>query len=63
MKIATSVSSAFRCAALAVHNVTASGNDGIVDGDVEQTILNLAALGNKGVIMVDSDYLMENAVS
>lgn len=58
LKIATSVSSAFRCAALAVHNVTASGNDGIVDGDAEQTILNLAALGNKG--MLDTDKLILN---
>ena len=58
LKIATSVSNAFRCAALAVHNVTASGNDGIVDGDVEQTILNLAALGNKG--MLDTDKLILN---
>ena len=58
LKIATSVSSAFRCASLAVHNVTASGNDGIVDGNVERTILNLAALGNKG--MLDTDKLILN---
>lgn len=56
LKIATSVSSAFRCASLAVHNVTASGNDGIVDEDVEQTIQNLAALGNQG--MLDTDKLI-----
>ena len=58
LKIATSVSSAFRCASLAVHNVTASGNDGIVDEDVEQTILNLATLGNQG--MQDTDKLILN---
>ena len=58
LKIATSVSSAFRCAALAVHDVTASGNDGIVSEDVEQTIQNLAALGNRG--MVDTDKLILN---
>lgn len=58
LKIATSVSSAFRCASLAVHNITASGNDGIVDEDVEQTILNLAALGNQG--MQDTDKLILN---
>lgn len=56
LKIATSVSSAFRCASLAIHNVTASGNDGIVDEDVEQTIQNLAALGNQG--MLDTDKLI-----
>lgn len=56
LKIATSVGSAFRCATLAVSNVTASGNDGIVHEDVEQTIQNLAALGNKG--MLDTDKLI-----
>lgn len=58
LKIATSVSSAFRCADLAVHDVTASGNDGIVSEDVEQTIQNLAALGNRG--MADTDKLILN---
>lgn len=58
LKIATSVSSAFRCASLAVHNVTASGNDGIVDEDVEQTIQNLASLGNQG--MADTDKVILN---
>lgn len=56
LKIATSVGSAFRCASLAIHNVTASGNDGIVHEDVEQTIQNLATLGNKG--MLDTDKLI-----
>lgn len=56
LKIATSVSSAFRCASLAIHNVTASENDGIVEKDVERTIENLAALGNQG--MLDTDRMI-----
>lgn len=57
LKIATSVTSAFRSASLAVHNVTASENDGIVDSDVEQTIENLARLGNQGMLDTDRTIL------
>ncbi|MCI8623418.1 MAG: serine dehydratase subunit alpha family protein [Provencibacterium sp.] len=49
LKIATSVSSAIRCAALAQNGIGAGGYDGIVDADVEKTLFNLGLLGSEGM--------------
>lgn len=56
LKVATGVSAAVQAAILARAGVTASANDGIIDNDVERTILNLATVGSKG--MAETDRLI-----
>lgn len=53
LKIASSVASAMQCAKLAMAGVSASGLDGIVAGDVELSIRNLANLGIQGMERTD----------
>lgn len=53
LKIASSVASAMQCAQLAMAGVCASGLDGIVAQDVEESIRNLANLGIKGMERTD----------
>ncbi len=53
LKVATGVSAAVQAAILALAGVTASANDGIIDNDVERTILNLATVGSKGMSETD----------
>lgn len=53
LKIASVVSSAFQCAALALNNSCAGGSDGIVEDDVEESIRNLGELGNRGMAGTD----------
>lgn len=57
LKIATSLSSAWQCSRLALRHVAVGRLDGIVDGDVEQTIRNLGALGNDGMQVTDGVIL------
>lgn len=56
LKVATGVSAAVQAAILARAGVTASANDGIIDNDVERTILNLATVGSRG--MTETDRLI-----
>lgn len=49
LKIATAVSSAIRCAGMALNNSGASSSDGIVDVNAEKTLCNLGRLGNEGM--------------
>lgn len=53
LKIASSVASAMQCAQLAMAGVCASGLDGIVAQNVEESIRNLANLGIKGMERTD----------
>lgn len=53
LKIASVVSSAFQCAALALNDSCAGGSDGIVEDDVEESIRNLGELGNRGMAGTD----------
>lgn len=53
LKIATSVAGAIQCAYLALDEVQVPDHDGIVFGDVEETIRNLGSLGNKGMVTTD----------
>lgn len=57
LKIASSVASAMQCAQLAMACVTATGLDGIVAGDVEHSIRNLANLGSEGMNQTDKVIL------
>ncbi len=49
IKIATAVSATMRSALLAIHGVGADKYDGIVAPSVEDTLQNLASLGNEGM--------------
>lgn len=49
IKIATAVSATMRSALLAIHGVGADQHDGIVALSVEDTLHNLASLGNEGM--------------
>ena len=53
LKIATSIAGAIQCAYLAMDEVQVPDHDGIVFGDVEETIQNLGRLGNKGMLATD----------
>ena len=44
MKVSTVTTSAFKAVLMAKENIQVSGNDGIVDTDVEQSINNLCRL-------------------
>ncbi|MEG1426630.1 MAG: L-serine ammonia-lyase, iron-sulfur-dependent, subunit alpha, partial [Oscillospiraceae bacterium] len=57
LKIATAVSGAVQCATLAIHGIAATQKDGIVEADVENSILNLARLGNQGMVETDKVIL------
>ena len=49
LKIATSVGAAMRAASFALSGIGASAHDGIVAGDVEETLKNLGELGADGM--------------
>lgn len=53
LKIATSVAGAIQCVYLALDEVQVPNHDGIVFGDVEETIRNLGSLSNKGMLTTD----------
>lgn len=57
LKIATSVGGAVQCAFLAAEAVRVPDRDGIVCGDVEDTIRNLGNLGNEGMETTDGVIL------
>lgn len=56
LKIATSVSAAMRAATLALSGIGATDHDGIVAGDVEDTLKNLGDLGQEG--MADTNRII-----
>lgn len=57
LKIGTSVLAAAQSVLLAMRNIEVSKTNGIVDGDVEETIKNLGELGNVGMKDTDRDIL------
>lgn len=57
LKIATSVSAAMRAASLAMADKGASGQDGIVSSDVEETLQNLGILGEEGMAKANATIL------
>ncbi|SDG73520.1 serine dehydratase subunit alpha family protein [Marvinbryantia formatexigens] len=56
LKVASVISSACQCAALALKDHSAGSMDGIVSSDVESTIRNLGVLGSRG--MADTDQVI-----
>lgn len=57
LKVASGVSSAVQSAILALDNICISGNDGIIENDIEKTIQNLARIGSKGMEFTDDMIL------
>jgi len=53
LKIASSVSSATLSAVMAMENEVVSSQEGIIDEDIDQTINNLAMIGNSGMLETD----------
>ena len=57
LKVASGVSSAVQSAVLALDNHCVTGNDGIIEDDVEKSIRNLGAIGSKGMQVTDEMIL------
>jgi L-cysteine desulfidase len=53
LKIASGASTATLSALMAMENEVVTAQEGIVDDDVDQTIRNLALIGNKGMRETD----------
>ena len=57
LKVASGVSSAVQSAVLALDNHCVTGNDGIIEDDVEKSIRNLGTIGSKGMQVTDEMIL------
>ncbi|BEP29081.1 L-cysteine desulfidase family protein [Helicovermis profundi] len=57
LKVANSVDAAYTSAILGLNDKGVSGYEGIIDDDIEKTILNMATLGSKGMEKVDKMIL------
>jgi L-cysteine desulfidase len=57
MKVSSSVGAALKAVLLALDGVRVGGSDGIVSDDVDDTIRNLAALVNQGMVETDQQIL------
>ena len=57
LKVASGVSSAVQSAVLALDNHCVTGNDGIIEDDVEKSIRNLGVIGSKGMQVTDEMIL------
>jgi L-cysteine desulfidase len=53
LKLSSGVSQAFQSAMMAMEDRCVSSNDGIIDDDVDRTIINLAEIGRNGMQAVD----------
>jgi L-cysteine desulfidase len=53
LKLSSGVSQAFQSAMMAMEGRCVSANDGIIDEDVDRTIVNLAEIGRNGMQVVD----------
>jgi L-cysteine desulfidase len=57
MKVSTSAAAAYKAVLMALDNARVSGNDGIVDEDVDASIVNLCALASDAMRAVDRQIL------
>ncbi len=57
MKVSTSASSAFKAVLMAMDGTHVTGNEGIVDADLDQSIENLGLLATKGMTQTDDQIL------
>lgn len=61
LKIASGVSTASLSALMAIENQVVTSQEGIIDQDIDQTIRNLALIGNDG--MVETDKIVLNILT
>jgi L-cysteine desulfidase len=57
LKLSSGVSQAFQSAMMAMEGKCVSSTDGIIDDDVDKTIVNLAEIGREGMLAVDKMIL------
>lgn len=57
MKVSSSAGAAVKAALMALDNIRVTGNEGIVDNDVDETIKNLSALANGSMTQTDVQIL------
>ena len=57
MKVASGVSGAVQSAVLAMEGISVSEHDGIIEKDIEKTIMNLGQIGSVGMQSTDSMIL------
>ncbi|MFB5744599.1 serine dehydratase subunit alpha family protein [Cedecea sp. S5-13] len=57
MKVSTSVSSAWKAVLMALDNTAVTGNEGIVDQDIEKSISNLCALASRSMQATDRQII------
>lgn len=57
LKVATVVESSFNAMLLSLNNIEISKTEGIIDSDIEQSILNLTYIGSKGMEETDKMIL------
>ncbi len=57
LKVSSATSSAIQSAILAIDDVCVSSNDGIIENDIEKSILNLAEIGTVGMQRTDEIML------
>ena len=54
LKVSTSAQSAVKAALMAIDGVRIESHEGIIEGDIEQTIQNIGAIGNHGLAHADT---------
>lgn len=57
MKVSTGVSSAYKAVLMALDNSRVTGNEGIVDHSVDQSINNLCAIATKSMVYMDRQII------
>jgi L-cysteine desulfidase len=57
LKIASGVSTATLSALMAIENTTVTNQEGIIDEDIDKTIMNLGLIGTKGMNETDQIVL------
>jgi len=57
MKVSTSATAAFKAVLMAMDGTRVTGNEGIVDEDVDQSISNLGQLASQGMVQTDGQIL------
>ncbi|RLB94325.1 MAG: serine dehydratase subunit alpha family protein [Deltaproteobacteria bacterium] len=62
LKVSAGVSSAIYCALLAIEGSYATKTDGIIAGDVDQTVKNIGELATKGMLETDR-YILNTMIS
>jgi L-cysteine desulfidase len=61
LKVSTAVSAAIQSALLAIDGIEISENDGIIERDIEKTLINLAKIGSEG--MGETDRMILDIMS